>query len=66
MFVEQLWRSVKYESVYLMAYDSVGAARASIAQYLDWRNSERPHSSLDRTTPDTVYQELLSKMSAAA
>ena len=43
VFVERLWRSVKYERVYLMAYDSVGAARTNIAQYFDWYNSERPH-----------------------
>ena len=64
--VERLWRSVKYERVYLMAYDSVATARANIAQYFDWYNTERPHSSLDRTTPDTVYQELLPKQVAAA
>jgi putative transposase len=57
---------VKYERVYLMAYDSVATARANIAQYFDWYNTERPHSSLDRTTPDTVYQELLPKQVAAA
>ena len=66
VFVERLWRSVKYERVYLMAYDSVATARANIAQYFDWYNTERPHSSLDRTTPDTVYQELLPKQVAAA
>ncbi len=66
VFVERLWRSVKYERVYLMAYDSVGAARTSIAQYLDWYNTERPHSSLDRTTPDSVYQETGPKLAEAA
>ena len=43
VFVERLWRSGNYERVYLMAYDSVGAARTNIAQYFDWYNSERPH-----------------------
>ena len=66
VFVERLWRSVKYERVYLMAYDSVGAARASIAQYFDWYNTERPHSSLERTTPMKVYEELLPKLAKAA
>lgn len=66
MFVERLWRSVKYERVYLMAYDSVGAARTSIAQYLDWYNNERPHSGLDRITPDSVYQETRPKLADAA
>jgi putative transposase len=66
VFVERLWRSVKYERVYLMAYDSVGAARTCIAQYLDWYNSERPHSSLSHTTPDSVYQETRPKLAEAA
>ena len=45
VFVERLWRSVKYEEVYLRAYDSVGEARASIGRYLDFYNRKRPHSS---------------------
>ena len=52
---------MKYERVYLMAYESVGAAPGNMAQYFDWYNTERPHSSLDRTTPDTMYQVLLPK-----
>ena len=55
VFVERLWRSVKYEEVYLRAYDSVGEARASIGRYLDFYNTRRPHSSLDGTTPDQAY-----------
>jgi putative transposase len=55
VFVERLWRSVKYEEVYLKAYESVGQARASIARYLDFFNRQRPHSSLDRRTPDEAY-----------
>ena len=51
VFVERLWRSVKYEEVYLRAYDSVSEARASIGRYLDFYNARRPHSSLDGTTP---------------
>ena len=49
VFVERLWRSVKYEEVYLRAYDSVGQARASLGRYLDFYNRKRPHSSLERT-----------------
>ncbi len=52
VFVERLWRSVKYEEVYLKAYDTVSDARASIGHYLGFYNSRRPHSSLDRETPD--------------
>ncbi len=66
VFVERLWRSVKYERVYLMAYDSVAAARTSIAQYFDWYNTERPHSSLERVTPEQVYENLLPKRAEAA
>jgi putative transposase len=55
VFVERLWRSVKYEEVYLRAYDSVGEARKSIGRYLDFYNCRRPHSSLDGTTPDQAY-----------
>jgi putative transposase len=55
VFTERLWRSVKYEEVYLRAYDSVGEARASIGRYLDFYNRRRPHSSLDGMTPDCAY-----------
>ena len=59
VFVERLWKSVKYEQVYLHAYDSVTEARQSIMQYLDWYNRARPHSSLDRQTPDEAYAVML-------
>jgi putative transposase len=55
VFVERLWRSVKYEEVYLRAYDSVSDASASIGRYLHFYNGWRPHSSLDGTTPDEAY-----------
>ena len=55
VFVERLWRSVKYEEVYLKAYDSAGEARASIGRYLAFYNGRRPHSSLDGRTPDQAY-----------
>ncbi len=55
VFVERLWRSVKYEEVYLKAYDSVAEARASIGRYLDFYNRKRPHSSLGARTPDQAY-----------
>ena len=54
VFVERLWRSVKYEEVYLRAYDTVAEARASIGRYLSFYNTRRPHSSLDRRTPRAV------------
>jgi putative transposase len=55
VFVERLWRSVKYEEVYLRAYDNVGDARASLGRYLIFYNALRPHSSLDARTPDHAY-----------
>jgi len=55
VFVERLWRSVKYEEVYLRAYDTVSEARASIGRYLTFYNGRRPHSSLDGRTPDEAY-----------
>ncbi len=55
VFVERLWKSVKYEEVYLHAYDSVSAAREGIGRYLDLYNRRRPHSSLDDQTPDQAY-----------
>ena len=65
VFVERLWRSVKYEEVYLRAYDSVSEARKSIGRYLDFYNGRRPHSSLDGTTPDQAYFTALPLRSAA-
>ncbi len=55
VFIERLWKSVKYEEVYLHAYDSVSHARASLARYFDFYNHRRPHTALDRKTPDQVY-----------
>ena len=55
VFVERLWRTIKYEEVYLRAYETVSEARASIGRYLEFYNRRRPHSSLDRQTPDQAY-----------
>ena len=55
VFVERLWRSVKYEEVYLKAYDSVAEARSAIGGYFGFYNTRRPHSSLERRTPDQAY-----------
>jgi putative transposase len=65
VFMERLWRSVKYEEVYLRAYESVAEARASIGRYLDFYNRRRPHSSLDGLTPDHAYFTPLPVRSAA-
>ena len=66
IFVERLWRSVKYERVYLHAYDSVSQARASIMEYVGWYNRLRPHSSLGRKTPDEIYNVMLPTVKQAA
>lgn len=55
VFIERLWRTVKYEEVYLHAYDSVSHARESLERYFAIYNGKRPHASLDRRTPDEVY-----------
>ena len=55
VLVERLWKSVKYEEVYLKAYDSVSAAKASLGTYLTFYNTRRPHQSLDGQTPDAIY-----------
>ena len=66
VFVERLWRSVKYEHVYKYAYASVSDARAKIASYLDWYNNERPHSSINDQTPDEAWRALLPELKKAA
>ena len=65
VFVERLWRSVKYEEVYLRAYDTVSDARASIGRYFSFYNTQRPHSSLDRQTPDQAYFNRLPQIAVA-
>jgi putative transposase len=65
VFVERLWRSVKYEEVYLRAYDSVAEARAGLGRYLTFYNTRRPHSSLDAATPDHAYFNHISMLAAA-
>lgn len=66
VFVERLWKSVKYEEVYLKAYDSVSIAKSSLGTYLDFYNTRRPHQSLDGKTPDTIYFAGLPQESIAA
>ena len=66
VFVERLWKSVKYEEVYLKAYDSVSDAKANLGVYLDFFNTRRPHQSLDGKTPDTIYYAGLPHESLAA
>jgi putative transposase len=65
IFVERLWRSLKYEEVYLHGYDSVSAATAGIARYFALYNSQRPHSKLNDRTPDAVFFSALPHSAAA-
>jgi putative transposase len=55
VFVERLWRSLKYEEIYLYAYETISAARAGIGRYLDFFNNDRPHSALGYQTPASFY-----------
>ena len=67
VFVERLWRSVKYERVYLRAYESVSHARADIGDYIEWYNTQRGHTSLENhQTPDAAYWRLQPKQPIAA
>jgi putative transposase len=65
VFVERVWKSIKYEEVYLHAYESVSQGRRSIGRYLEFYNSVRPHSSLGAFTPDQVYFNRLPESLAA-
>jgi putative transposase len=65
VFVERLWKSVKYEEVYLHAYESVSQAKAGIGKYFTFYNTRRPHTSLDRMTPDQFYFKSLPQPKAA-
>jgi putative transposase len=66
VLVERLWRSIKYEEVYLHAYKTVSEARTGIGRYLTSYNTRRPHSSLDRQTPDQAHFNALTPMMVAA
>lgn len=65
VFIERLWKSVKYEDVYLKGYESIGAVRQGLKNYFDFYNSQRRHQSLDRRTPDDVYWDTLPQKEAA-
>jgi len=65
VFIERLWRTVKYEEVYLRAYASVSEAKASLATYFAFYNTRRPHRSLARRTPDQIYFQALPLPTAA-
>jgi putative transposase len=66
VFVERLWRTIKYEEVYLKAYENVPEARTEIGKYITFYNTKRPHSSLDGQTPDQAYFNALTPIPVAA
>ena len=66
VFVERLWRSVKYEEVYLRAYASVSQAREGISRYLSFFNAARPHTAHRGKTPDSAYFATLPASASAA
>ncbi|MEO8342042.1 MAG: IS3 family transposase, partial [Nitrospirota bacterium] len=66
VFVERLWKSIKYEEVYLHAYDTVGAAHQGLERYLTFYNQTRLHQALDGKTPDQVYYDNLTTRLTAA
>ncbi len=66
VFVERLWHSIKYEEVYLHAYESVSHAKAGIGRYIAFYNSRRPHTALDKKTPDEFYFASLPALPKAA
>jgi len=65
VFIERLWKTLKYDHVYLHAYESVADARSKILSFLKWYNSDRPHSSLDKMTPDEKFFKTLPAVKAA-
>ena len=65
VFIERLWRSVKYEEVYLHAYETVSDVRAGLDRYFTFFNQRRPHTALRRQSPDTVYFTVLPHLAAA-
>lgn len=66
VFIERLWRSVKYEEVYLKAYETIPEARREIGAYFDFYNRRRRHQGLDNKTPDEVYWSTLQTERTAA
>jgi len=66
VFLERVWRSIKYEEVYLYAYSSVSEAKRGIARYIELYNTRRPHSKLDKQTPDEFYYDRLLESKCAA
>jgi putative transposase len=65
VFIERLWRTLKYDHIYLNPADNGTTCRDGINEYLNYYNQERPHSSLNDQTPDEVYYQTRSNQGAA-
>ena len=66
VFIERFWRTIKYDEIYLKAYDSVAVARQGIHRFVQWYNTDRPHSSVDKMPPIEAYYVLLPALKTAA
>jgi len=66
VFVERIWRSVKYERVYLRAYETVREAKEDIAHYIEWYNTDKSHSSLEGKTPEKMWIDAMPRLQEAA
>jgi hypothetical protein len=66
VFIERFWRTIKYDEIYVNAYDSVAAARQGIERFVQWYNHGRPHSSVDKVPPIEAYYALLPALKTAA
>ncbi len=66
VFIERLWRSLKYECAYLHAFETGSEARAGIGRWIDYYNTQRPHSALRRQTPDEAYRQGPDRLCLAA
>ena len=64
VFMERLWRTVKYEEVYLKAYESIAEARHSLGEFFEFYNTGRRHQSIENQTPDHVYFDSAAKLAA--
>ncbi len=62
IFTERLWRTVKYENVFLKSYQTIGEANLGLTEYFQFYNTKRPHQSLDERTPATLYFNYFSKV----
>ena len=65
IFIERLWKTVKYEEVYLKAYESISHAKKELTRFFDRYNTRRPHQGLSERTPDEVYWDKLPRIKDA-